>query len=832
MIAKRLLHVGAVSLLVFVWGIAFVDWTLASPQTETASNERPNIVVIFTDDQGYGDLGCFGSTTVRTPRLDSLAKDGTRFTSFYAQVVCGPSRSALLTGRYPNRSLGWSMPESEVTIAQLLQKNGYATACIGKWDVSNRAAILERMPNAKGFDYFWGTLGANDNGRVLLHENNQSLSETSDMASLTRLYTDKSIEFMKQNKKRPFFLYLAHTMVHSVIDASPEFRGKSQGGLFGDTIEELDFHSGRLLDAIDELGLRENTLVLFTTDNGPWNNFRQELEKKHAGQIAWGSSGPLREGKGSTYEGGLRVPCIARWPGKIPAGRVNSAIFATIDFLPTFAKLAGCSVPTDRRIDGVDQTELLFGKNDSGARNDYFYFCKNEVHGVRKGNYKLLLADRRQHYNYVKDKGSNQVELYDLSNDLGEKRNLAAELPDVVRELSQHATSIPFPDAGPDDRIASNPNLAKAAIAKDGTQLIVGDWAEHGFSTAKRDEIRAAFQNGIDNKTIPGGSMMIIHRGEVVLRESFGVADLGSSRPFLVGSPCQIASLTKPHTATLMAILAEKGKLKLDSTIDVYLPEFSKLRVQGQGYAKRSPTLRECLSHTAGFAGNDELRRRGPEPSRHETLGSAVAELAKEELLCEPGTKYDYSRGGYLVAGRVAEIVTGRTFQDLMRRYVLEGIGAEIATFTPSDEIQSQIPVQYDRSAQGIFPRIREAGPRFINPGGGLVSTLDDLGRFMLLHRNRGKVGNRQLIEANSLRELYVKQPATTGTGYGLGFNIVASRSDGTASRIRHTGASGTFAMLDFDSDFIVIILTQMDQTKILPWRNRLVQAIAELAPR
>ncbi len=183
---------------------------------------KPNIVVIFTDDQGYGDLSCFGSTTIRTPRIDSLAVDGTKFTNFYAQVVCGPSRSALLTGRYPHRSLGWSMPGSEVTIAELLKETGYRTGCIGKWDVSNRSAIIDRMPNAQGFDYYYGTMGANDNGHVAFHENNERVGETKDMASLTRLYTDKGIAFVRENKDRPFFIYLAHTMAHSVIDASPE----------------------------------------------------------------------------------------------------------------------------------------------------------------------------------------------------------------------------------------------------------------------------------------------------------------------------------------------------------------------------------------------------------------------------------------------------------------------------------------------------------------------------------------------------------------------------------------------------------------------------------
>lgn len=410
---------------------------LLSSQSAAAQAEdapAPNFVIIFTDDQGYGDLGCFGAETFETPRIDRLAEEGTRFTSFYAQVVCGPSRSALLTGRYPVRSHGWSMPASEITLAELLQEAGYTTGCIGKWDVSNRQPIVERMPRAQGFDYYYGTLGANDNGRVVFHENDQRVGETDDMASLTRLYTDKGIQFLERNRDRPFLLYLAHTMVHSVIDASPEFKGGSEGGLYGDTMQELDFHTGRLLDAIDELGLRENTLVIFTTDNGPWNNHQEALGAKHGGQIAWGSSGPLREGKGSTYEGGLRVPCIVRWPGHVPAGRISDEIFATIDFLPTFGSLAGYDAPADRIIDGVDQTGLLLGSED-GAREDYFYFCQGELHGVRRGNWKLLLPDRRKFYGYVKDRGTSGVELYDLDADIGERTNLAGERPEIVNEL-------------------------------------------------------------------------------------------------------------------------------------------------------------------------------------------------------------------------------------------------------------------------------------------------------------------------------------------------------------------------------------------------------------
>lgn len=421
-----------------------------------AAPPRPNIVIIFTDDQGYGDLGCYGLKTAKTPHLDRLAEQGTRFTSFYTQPVCGPARSALLTGRSPSRSKGWSMPATEITFAELLQEAGYATCCIGKWDVSNRKPIVPRMPLAKGFDYYWGPLGANDAGLVKLWENNKYLGESRDLASLSRKYTDKSIAWMKEHLEskpdQPFLLYLCHTMMHTVVDASPEFRDQTGNGLYADTLQELDHECGRLLKAIDHLGLREDTLVIFTSDNGPWSNDQERQHKKQEGklankvgvpwskgpEIAWGDAGPLREGKASSYEGGVRVPCLVRWPGKVPAGRVNDAIFATLDFMPTFANLAGFEVPQDRVIDGVDQTELLLGNSEAGNRQTYFYHSGS--HGVRRGKWKLLKPNRwPKNFNrtYPKDLGTNDTELYNLDEDIGETRNLVEEHPEIVKELME-----------------------------------------------------------------------------------------------------------------------------------------------------------------------------------------------------------------------------------------------------------------------------------------------------------------------------------------------------------------------------------------------------------
>jgi arylsulfatase A-like enzyme len=410
---------------------------LEQQSTRYTPPRNPNIIIIFTDDQGYADLGCYGSKNNKTPRMDQLAKEGTRFTNFYAQHVCGPSRSALLTGRYPIRirNDGWNMPADETTFAELIRKVGYRTACIGKWDVSGREAIIDRMPNAQGFDYYFGTLGANDDGGVAFHENNEPAGKTTDMGSLIRLYTDKAIDYLKNRRdnQKPFVLYIAHTMMHTIIDASAKFKGTSRGSLYGDVVEEFDFETGRLLDTVDKLGLKDNTLVIYTTDNGPWNQpaYYKEKEGHPAGSIFWGSSGPLRNGKGSCYEGGSRVPCIVRWPGKVPKNRVSDAIFATIDFMPTFANLAGFKVPDDRVIDGVDQSDLLFGKSKEGARDTFFY----QANGVRKGKWKYLKATH-QVPDYAQDPKRKEVEeLYDLASDIGETTNLAEKYPQKVTKL-------------------------------------------------------------------------------------------------------------------------------------------------------------------------------------------------------------------------------------------------------------------------------------------------------------------------------------------------------------------------------------------------------------
>ena len=430
----------------------FLILFLAAIATLQADLKRPNFLIIFIDDLGYGDPSCFGNPGVETPHIDRLAEQGTRFTSFYAQTVCGPSRGALMTGRYPKRiGGGWQTNPDEVFISEILQEAGYRTGCIGKWDMSRRRYQEKLVPNAQGFDHYFGALGANDANKVTLYENREKLETSNDMAGLSRLFTDKGIEFLEQQKDdRPFFLYLAHTMMHVVIDASPEFRDKTGKGLYADTLIELDHEIGRLLRKLDELGLADDTLVLFTSDNGPWSNDVKRQHAKNARyvewtegpELAWGRSGPLRGAKATTWEGGVRVPGIVRWPGKVPAGATSAAMISTLDVLPTFAALAGAAdaVPDDRPVDGFDQTGLLLGKTKEGARDHFFYYDEGELQAVRKGPWKLRLPGLKKLRKWPDlDRGTQEVELYHLEKDLAESNNVAAAHPGVVRELTAFA---------------------------------------------------------------------------------------------------------------------------------------------------------------------------------------------------------------------------------------------------------------------------------------------------------------------------------------------------------------------------------------------------------
>jgi arylsulfatase A-like enzyme len=410
---------------------------------------RPNFIIILTDDQGYQDLGCFGAPDIKTPRIDQMAKEGMRFTNFYAQTVCGPSRAALLTGCYPLRLARQGDPDSihpelnlnEITIAEVLKAQGYATAAFGKWDLAGHSQTKykpELLPVSQGFDYFFGTPTSND-GIANLICNKEMIEKKADMSTLTKRYTDEAIRFIEQNRENPFFVYLAHSMPHTKLAASADFKGTSEGGLYGDVIEELDFNVGRLLDAVNALGLDDTTYIIFASDNGPWL-----IKGKNSGH-----ADPLRSGKTSCWEGGLRVPCIMRAPGRIPAGTECDAMAATIDLMPTIARLAGTTAPTDRVIDGVDISGLMQGETDRLDRV-YFYYQHNCLRAVRSNHWKLMLPYTEPKASSIATKWKRHIDpkdairiekpmLFDLNADIGETNDVADQYPEKVAELMKLA---------------------------------------------------------------------------------------------------------------------------------------------------------------------------------------------------------------------------------------------------------------------------------------------------------------------------------------------------------------------------------------------------------
>jgi len=439
--------------------------------------EQPNLVIIFTDDQGYQDVGCFGSPDIQTPRLDAMAGEGMKFTSFYAQPICGPSRAALMTGCYPLRvaergnekQVHPILHEDEVTIAEVLKTKGYATACFGKWDLAKHAQsgfFMDLFPSRQGFDYFYGTPTSND--RIAnLYRNEELIEPATNLATLTQRYTDEAIAFIEKNQDQPFFVYIPHSMPHTKLAASKLFKGKSKRGLYGDVIEEIDFNVGRILDALVEMDLADNTYVLFMSDNGPWLIKNKSHADGHLPSDQGGSAGPLRSGKVSTFEGGVRVPAILWGPGRVPAGTVCHSIVTTMDVMPTFAALTGAEVPSDRVIDGEDIRHLFHGEFDKANPDKaFYYYLRVHLQAVRHGKWKLHLPrekepigaapfSRNTHIAPEDRIGFEEPFLVDLENDLGEKVNVAAENPEVVERLMVLAESM-REDLGDYDRVGKN----------------------------------------------------------------------------------------------------------------------------------------------------------------------------------------------------------------------------------------------------------------------------------------------------------------------------------------------------------------------------------------
>jgi len=413
-----------------------------SPQA--ASERPPNVVLVFADDLGYGDLGCTGAKGYATPHLDRMAAEGVRFTSFYAaQAVCSASRAALLTGCYPNRVsvLGALGPGSktglhldEVTIAELLKGRGYATAIFGKWHLGDHPTFL---PTRQGFDEYYGLPYSNDMWPfhperpggfppLPLIDQEKVVETNPDQTRLTREYTDRAVRFIEKNRERPFFLYVPHSMPHVPLFAGPDFKGRTERGLFGDVIAEIDHSVGRILETLRRLGLDDRTLVVFTSDNGPWLSYGDQA----------GSAGPYREGKGTMFEGGVRVPTIFRWPGRIPAGKVCSRMAGTIDILSTVAgSPAG---------DGKNLWPLLTNPDGPSPRDEYYFYWGNELHAVRQGPWKLHFPHAYRSLDGPGGTGGKPsryvqrqigLALYNLEQDPAEATDVAGAHPDVVERL-------------------------------------------------------------------------------------------------------------------------------------------------------------------------------------------------------------------------------------------------------------------------------------------------------------------------------------------------------------------------------------------------------------
>jgi len=405
--------------------------------------KAPNIVILLADDLGYGDLACYGHPTIRTPNLDRMAAEGLRFTQYYAWCYCTPSRAALLTGRLPvrsglNRVLGPSstggVPDSEVTLASALKTRGYQTTCIGKWHLGH---LPQFLPTRHGFDRYFGIPYSNDMDRakegeppIPLMRDASITEQPAVQETLTQRYTHEALGFIRSHAEggagnRPFLLYLAYTFPHVPLHASPEFRGKSPRGLYGDVVEELDASVGQILQTLRDLGLAGSTLVVFTSDNGPWLS-----QRLHAG-----SAGLLREGKLTNWEGGVRVPCLAWWPGTIAPGRVVQDLASELDLFATCVELAGGALPTDRPYDSNSLVPLLRGTG-PGSRGEIFYYYDDQLTAVRQGPWKLHLETIEAASGETISQYHEHPLLFNLAHDPSERFNVADQHPNVVERLT------------------------------------------------------------------------------------------------------------------------------------------------------------------------------------------------------------------------------------------------------------------------------------------------------------------------------------------------------------------------------------------------------------
>ena len=448
---------------IFLTGLLLVSVVLGyrcRPDGKKEAATYPNVIIVFADDLGYGDLGCYGHPTIRTPHLDRMATEGQRWTSFYsAASVCTPSRAGLLTGRLPVRSgmahnqhrvlfpnSAGGLAQTEITLARALKERDYKTACIGKWHLGH---LPEYLPARHGFDYYFGIPYSNDMDRqagisgfeasyrdpkieyfnVPLMRNEEIIERPADQHTITRRYAQEAVRFIEENAAGPFFVYLAHSMPHVPLFTSDDFRGTSLRGLYGDVLAEIDWGMGEIMKTLEKLGISDNTLLIFTSDNGPWLVFRE----------AGGSAGLLREGKGTAYEGGMRVPAIFHWPGTIRPD-VITGLGSTLDLFPTVLNLAGLDLPQDRTYDGFDLGPVLNGATES-PRTAQFFYEGTRLFAVREGAWKLHFRTREGIYTpEARIDEHDPPLLFNLHEDPSEKYDLAAGHPEIVQGLSELAS--------------------------------------------------------------------------------------------------------------------------------------------------------------------------------------------------------------------------------------------------------------------------------------------------------------------------------------------------------------------------------------------------------
>ncbi len=585
----------------------------------SAAASQPNIIIHFIDDLGYGDIGPFGAVKQKTPHLDRMAKEGMKLTSFYAAPVCSVSRAQIMTGCYGARV---SVPgvyapgaknglhPQEHTIADRLKPLGYTTQCIGKWHLGDQPAFL---PTKQGFDHYLGIPYSNDMLKpssvdkrrvvpLVRDDRVEQLLDEADQERIEEVYTEEAVKFIRSSKDRPFFLYFPHTAVHTPIHPGKAFQGTSQNGRFGDWVQEVDASVGRVFDTLRELQLEDNTLVLFTSDNGPW------LVKGADG----GSAGPLRGGKGTTWEGGVRVPALAWWPGKIAPGSVCDAVAGTIDVLPTCLKLAGADVPPEPVIDGRDLGPLLFGRSNESQREAHYYFASYNIQAVRQGPWKLALTPQgsARGKGPLEEDAKTNPRLYNLDQEIGERTNLATQHPDIVAKLTALANAMTNEIGG-----ATPKSRRPAGEMQEPVTLYPTEQASHSNESPK-DSSRAGdlsnLQPGdkLDSEKAPrvaNTSFTLSCELLTTQRDAILVAHGGASTGYALhlsggnliwvirqGKTLASAQITYPEDRQphrIIAALSKKGRLTLR------LDESPSVTADGPGLIRTQPKEDFCVAH-------------------------------------------------------------------------------------------------------------------------------------------------------------------------------------------------------------------------------------------